>query len=230
MSAPLLAYSADLPIRVLAVIGAGALGAFVIAGVIQIAVKAMFGQKLPPWPVWGLRALGGIACLWIAGLWLFGGGGGGIGGTGGTGVGGSGWPREKEKERTSIEKSDKEKEKDGKGKADKPAGEMETIRVEVLGDAPLKKLAKGANFDMSKRYRLAGDMNLRTLDEVQKVIRNRREEKPPLKQLEVVLYLDSPERGRPQVASLVEWANDLDEQRGKLLITFSEKNTYAPVE
>jgi hypothetical protein len=228
----LLAFAADLPVRVLAVIGAGALGAFLIAAVVQVAVKLAFGQKVPQWPLWGIRVLGGVACVWLVAMWLFGGGGGGIGGSGGLGVGG-GSTSEKDKEHTASEKSDKDrgKPKDDKGKVDTtPASESETLRVEVLGDAPLKKLAKGSNFDASKRYRVVGESSLRTLDEVQKVVRERREHKAPLKQLEVVLYLDSPDRGRPQVASLVDWANDLDEQRGKLQITFSEKNRYAPLE
>lgn len=220
----------DLPVRILAVIGAAAAGALVLTAVLQLLVKVLFRQKLPPWPIWGIRVLGGVLCGWLVALWLFGGGGGGIGGGGGFGLG-AGPSTEKDKDRTVSEKSDKDKDKEGKAKKEPPpVTEKETLRVEVLGDAPLKKIAKSANFDGGKRYRLAGEANLRTLEEVKNVIRKRREEKPSLKQLEVVLYLDSPERQRPQVAMLHDWATDLDEQGGKLLITFSEMNRYAPLE
>jgi hypothetical protein len=221
----MLAFSADLPVRVLAVIGAFAAGALLIAGCCQVFAKLMFGQKLPQWPLWILRVLGGVACGWLVALWLFGGGGGGIGGVGGDSLG-SGTSSANDKDESAAKKAEK---KDGKEKSEDPPGAPnETLTVEVLGDEPLKKLAKG---DTSKRYRVVGEQGLRSLEEVRNLIRTRRDKGPPLRRLEVVLYLDSPDRQGSQVASLVEWANDLEE-KGKrwLRVDFSERDRYAPVQ
>lgn len=224
-----LAFTADLPVRFLAVIGAAAAGALLISGCCQVVVKLLFGQKLPPWPLWGLRVLGGVACGWLVALWLFGGGGGGIGGEGGYSLGGGGSATSDKDPSASIKS---EKKRDEKDNSDGPtAAPSETLTVEVLGDSPLKKVAKSETFDRSKRYRVAGEPGLRSLEEVRKRILGRREAGPPLKRLEVVLYLDSPDRQGSPVAELVGWANDLEE-KGKrwLRVDFSERDRYAPVE
>ncbi|MFO0845821.1 MAG: hypothetical protein U0797_26135 [Gemmataceae bacterium] len=224
-----LAFTADLPVRFLAVIGAAAAGALLISGCCQVVVKLLFGQRLPPWPLWGVRVLGGVACGWLVALWLFGGGGGGIGGEGGFSLGG-GSPATSDKDSSASKKA--EKKKDDKDKSDEPAAApSETLAVEVLGDSPLKKLSKAETFDRGKRYRAAGEPGLRSLEEVKKLILGRREAGPPLKRLEVVLYLDSPDRQGAPVAELVAWANDLEEKGKKWLrVDFSERDRYAPVE
>jgi hypothetical protein len=100
----------------------------------------------------------------------------------------------------------------------------------VLGDAPLKKIAKGTSFDASKRYRLVGEPGLRTIEEVQQIIRQGRERKPPLVRLEIIVYLDSPARDRPQVAALAEWVRDLgDPNKGRIRVDYSEPEMEAPV-
>ena len=212
--------TSNLPVKLLAVVGSAAVGAFAVGWVIQL-TAASFGQKVPRTPLWILRGLGGLAVGWlVVKLWLFAGGGGGFGGPGGMGIGageGTG----------GVQKADDVKKNDKKEK-ETPQGEGDTLRVEVLGDEPLKKLAKSANFDAARRYRLSGERDLRTLDEVKDLIRQRRS---ALARVEIILYKDSPTDNRPQVADLAAWARDLDnEGKGRLKVDFSEPDRYAPVQ
>jgi hypothetical protein len=162
---------------------------------------------------------------------VFGGGGGGIGGEGGWGLGsGKGTGQEKEGADKFV-KADGDKDKDKSKKQQPPAAEMETLHIEVLGDAPLKKIAKDGAIDPGKRYRVAGETELRTLPEVQDIVRRRRRGTPPLKRLDIILYQDSPARERPQVANLADWASDLEETAsGRLMVDFAVTDRYAPVE
>jgi hypothetical protein len=215
------AFNSELPAHVLAVIGAAAVGAFLVGWLAQVAASLLFGQKVPRWPLWIVRALGGVCAGWLVALWLFGGGGGGLGGEGGFGLGGPG----KGKEQTAATSDGEKKEKK---EAVTPPGEGDTLRIEVLGDAPLKQIAKAGTFDAARRYRVAGERDLRTLDEVKELIRRRKES---LARLEIVVYRDSPARDRPQVAELVGWARDLENGgKGRLKVDFLEPDRYAPLE
>jgi hypothetical protein len=219
-------YASDMPVKLLAVLGAAAAGGFFVTAGMQFFVKATFGQKVPPWPTWAVRILSAVLFGWMVTRWLFR----GEGGTGFFGSGtGTGTSSENDKAYPGSKKADK---KDAKDKADEPpVTASETITVEVLGDEPLRKLAKSETFDGGKRYRVAGQPGLRSLEEVRKLVLGRRDAKPPLKRLELVLYLDSPDRQGAQVASLVEWANDLEEKGKKWLrVDLSEKDRYAPLE
>jgi hypothetical protein len=216
------AIGSDLPVRVLAVVGAAAIGAFLLSWLVQVLCSVAFGQKLPPWPRWGLRVLGGVAAGWLVALWLFGGGGGGLGGEGGFGLGaGTG----KGKEMTgAVTSADEKKEK----KEEAAPSQGATLPIEVLGDAPLKVMAKSGNFDPTRRYRVAGERQLRTLAEVKELIRQR---KSSLARLEVILYRDSPARDTRQVAELVTWAGDVDTGgKDRLKVDFSMLDSYAPKE
>src|SRR5436189_272771 len=100
------------PVKILAVIGAAAVGALGLGWLTQAIVRLSAGQQMPPWLVWTVRGLGGVACGWLAALWLFSSGGDGIGGPGGSGTGaGKDKDRETKKAKTSVSK-DKEKAKD----------------------------------------------------------------------------------------------------------------------
>jgi hypothetical protein len=217
----------DLPVRVLAVVGGACLGAFVVGWLAQVLARLAFNQKVPPWPLWAVRLLGGLVCGWLVWLWLFGGGGGGIGGPGGWWGGGQGkGEADKGKPKEERPEKDKDRKKD-KDKSFSPVPPDESLRVEVLGDAPLKKLE--GKFDPHRRYRVGREARLLTLEEVQARVRKRRAGKPPLRRLEVVLYKDSPARDRPQVAALVRWAEDLDGSE-RLRVDFSEPEQDAPLE
>ena len=47
-----LGFDSEAPTRVLAVIGAGAVGAFGIGALVQLLVRVAFAQKIPRWPIW----------------------------------------------------------------------------------------------------------------------------------------------------------------------------------
>ncbi len=219
----------DLPVRALAVVGGACLGAFLLGWLAQVLAKLAFNQKVPPWPLWAVRLLGGLACGWLVWLWLFGGGGGGIGGAGGWWGGGQGKgeaDKGKPKEERPEKDKDRKKEKDN-GSA--PVPPAESLRIEVLGDAPLKK--RDSKTDTRRRYRVAGEMKLLTLEELKALILKRRAGKPPLRRLEVVLYTDSPDSRTLPVVGLVDWAKDFTDKEGKpLRVDMSLREQDAPQE
>jgi hypothetical protein len=213
--------ASDLPVHLLAVVGAFALGGLLGGWAVGLVVKFAFNQKLPPWIAWTMRLLSGLVAGWLVWMWLFGPGGGGGGGgglwPGGSGTGTSG---EKDKGTDKTGKPDKSpdpitpKPKDPTEKIEPVGpgiGSGESIVVEVLGNGPLEKLARGGKMDPERRYRVAdAPMRLRTFAEVKKLILDRRSQTPPLRKLDVVIYLDSPDQNSPPVRGLVEWARDLD--------------------
>ncbi|MFO0877523.1 MAG: hypothetical protein U0840_09125 [Gemmataceae bacterium] len=224
----LLAIGSDLPVRALAVVGAFALGGFGLGWLVRLGA-GLFRQKLPGAVQWALRALGGIAMAWITALWLFGGGGGGVGGSGGLGLG-SGTGSGPDKDSGQAVKAD-EKNPEKKVRPDPPpADEKTSLAVEILGDAPLARRAGATTFDSARRYRIVGEMPLRTLEDIKDVVRQRREGQPRLRRLTVVLYLDSPERQRPQVSALVDWVNDLEARPHRIEVDFVEKDRHAPID
>jgi hypothetical protein len=232
----------DTPIKVLAVVGGAALGALLSGVALQVGVKLAFAQQVPRWPLWGVRGLGGLLFGFLVYLWLFGGGGGGIGGPGGW-FGGSGkdgarnregteQPRPKDKSTDQKskdkdrEKKDKEKDRDGKS----AVPEVELLQVEVLGNDALKKISRSDTFDSARCYRIKGQTRLLSLEEVRKLILERRMGKPGLRKLEIFVYLDSPATDKPQVVGLESWARDLDPQRGKLEVELRAPDRNAPVD
>jgi hypothetical protein len=226
----------DAPVKALAVIGGAALGAMFIGWLVQVIVRLSFKQQVPRWPMWGLRVLGGGLAGFLVYLWLFGGGGAGIGGTGGWFGGGKGGGEQNAKDvARSKDGKDIDKSKEGKSKErvkdDQTApGQSQTLRIEVLGDDPLKKIARADTFDASKRYRIEGGPTLYTLDEIRKLILQKRSDKSALRRVVLVVYLDSPARDRPQVSALADWARDLDPERGKVEVAFYEPDQNAPID
>ncbi len=230
MTSPLLAalVEADLPIRILASIGGGAVGALLLGFCLQLLVKLGFGQNVPSWVLWPVRALGGVACGLLVWSLLGGGGGLGLGGGGGGGTG-KGGEKDTPKEKKDREKA-KEKGKDT-GVKDHPPPPQATLRIEVLGDPDLERIA-GGKFDSKKRYRVPGRPELFTLAEAEGLIRKRRTAKPPLRHLEVVLYRNSPAQDKEQVTALVGYAEDLGGKDGeKLVVSYTvHRDQDAPVE
>jgi hypothetical protein len=214
------AAASDLPVHLLAVIGAFTVGGFLGGWGVALAAKLAFNQKLPNWLSWAMRLLCGLVAGWLVWMWLFGPGGGG-GGGGGWWPGGTGTSGEKDKGSDKTGKPDKtpdpitppkDKEPDNTGKPDGPGiGSGEAIRVEVLGNGPLEKLSRGGKMDPEKRYRIAdASTTLRTFAEIKKLILERRSQTPPLRKLDVVIYLDSPDQASSPVKGLVEWARDIE--------------------
>jgi hypothetical protein len=193
----------DVLVRGLAVVGAAVLGGLLLGLLTQLVVKAMTTRKLPPWPLNTVRLLGAVASGWLVALWLFGGGGPGVGGTGGWGFG-SGTGRGEGDQKAA------EKDKGGKGTGGTPVPADESLRVEVLGDPDLGRIA-GAGFDPHRYYRVQGAQGgaLLTLDEVKRAVKERQQQSPPLRRLVLVLYLDSPTEEVGRVVDLKTWADGL---------------------
>lgn len=235
------AIGGDLPVKLLAVIGAFTLGGLLGGWAVSLTAKFAFNQRVPNWLAWTMRLLIGFVAGWVAWLCLFGNGGGGFGGSGwGLGGGGDGTSKDKdrpaEKSTKDAKKPDpdetpKPKEPDPKEKKDGPGvGSGETIRVEVLGDGPLGKLAGEAKVNLEKRYRLADSpTTLRTFGEIKGLILERRSQTPPLGKLIVIIYSDSPDRSSSPVKRLVDWAKDLDDTGGRLLVEYTEPPSAAPL-
>jgi hypothetical protein len=188
-------------VKALAVIGGAVIGAYLIGWFTQLLVRVLTAQKMPPWPLRFVRLLGGIAAglLVMATLSWTGGGSWGFGGRS-TGLGtGDG-----------SKSNDDDKGKDKADLKEVPPASPETLRIEVLGDPALKKIA-GATFDARRCYRLAEEKEpkLQTLAEMEKYISDRLKEEPPLHRIVLVLYRDSPDRKVGRVDDLKTWAEDL---------------------
>jgi hypothetical protein len=227
-------------IRVLAIIGGGALGAFVTGFLTQAIVRGYTGQKVPRWVVWTLRVLGGVAMGWLVYLLVFSQGNSLFGGFGGGGTGkdggGKDGPRATNPAVTApkdAQPTDKDRDKDGStATVDKGT----VLRIEVLGDAPLQKLVDAGrikSLEPERSYRLADDdpTKLLTLQDVEHLIKERLKRDPPLRRLELVLYKDSPQKQVPRVAELKKWA-DLLTGPGpddKVIVDFKEPGEVAPV-
>jgi hypothetical protein len=214
-------------VRLLAVVGGAAIGGFVTGFLTQAIVRGYTGQHVPRWVLWTLRILGAVAMGWLVYLLVLGHGGPlwGSGGGGGNGKDGGG-PGETRPALTVP--------KDGTG----TQGEQGSVlRIAVLGDEPLRKLADAGKIksaDPDRSYHISDDepANLRTLKEVEQYVLQRVKREPPLKRIEIVLYKDSPQKRVPRVAELMKWAEDLtrpgtDE---KVIVGFNEPGEPAPVQ
>jgi hypothetical protein len=199
---------AGLTIRSLAVVGGAVLGGLGVGGLGGLLARATTTRKLPPRFRWVLRSLGGVASGWILALFLFGGGSGlGIGGPGGWGLGepdgGTGPAAVRElpsQEETAVG--------DTGHSLSSPSS---NLRIEVLGDEPLRKLNPEGRLDSSHCYRIDGEQppKLHTLQEIKQLVKHRLTQKPALKHIEVVLYKDSPGRKVRRAADLEGWLDDL---------------------
>jgi hypothetical protein len=170
-------------------------------------------RKVPRGLLFVIRLLGAVVCGWLVALWVFGGGGGGLGGPGGWGFGaGAG-------KGTQQAAGEAEKNTDT---GQKPQESSAALRVEVLGDAALRRVAAGNPVDPNRRYRVEGREGLLTLPEAEQLIRQRRMN-ADLRRLDVILYNDSPARDVPYVRELVKWAEDLP-----LSVDITERDEDAP--
>jgi hypothetical protein len=199
--------------KILAIAGGAALGALLVGFLTQLFCRAVTTRKVPRGVLFVIRLLGAVVCGWLVALWVFGGGGGWLGGPGGSGFGtGAG----KGTRQAAGEAGEDRVE--GKN----PGDSSSVLRVEVLGDAALKRGAAGKPVDPSRRYRMEGRDGLLTLPEARTVIKQR-QEGAGLRRLDVILYNDSPARDVPYVRELVKWAEDLP-----LGVDITERDEDAP--
>jgi hypothetical protein len=161
-----------------------------------------------------VRLLGGAICGWLVALWLFGGGGSGIGGTGGMGFG-SGTGEGDGEKTIQIGKTNGDAAKTSAG---------ELVRIEVLGRTNLGE----SDIREERWYRIetTEGPRLLTFDEVKKAIRNREQQQPPLRRIEIVLYKDSPDERVPIVSQLRTWAGD--QNGGKMKVDILRSDNDAP--
>jgi hypothetical protein len=205
----------DIPIRVLAVFGAFAVGVFGTGGLLRLAGRlTMTRQKLPPWIPRIVRGLGGLALGWLAALWMFGSGLGGFGGPGGWGLGpgagiGNGSTIGNGNATLAPKEEEKEKKKENEP-GPQPPPPTESLRVEVLGPEATGRLDAGKSGDPERRYRLNAGTGprLMSLAELQDFLRARQQSDPPLRQVILILYRDSPERHTAAVDDLRRWIEE----------------------
>ncbi|HTU91518.1 MAG TPA: hypothetical protein VMF69_15655 [Gemmataceae bacterium] len=204
----------DVVVKILAVVGSGAVGGMGLGLLARLSIRAVTIRKLPRWSVLTVRLLGGVICGWLVALWLFGGGGSGIGGTGGTGFGSGAGQGEGKK----IVESDK------KNGGTIGVSAEESLRIEVLGRVNLTE----SDIRAERWYRIetAEGSRLLSFDEVKRAIRQRQQEQPTLRRIEIVLYKDSPDERVPIVSQLRTWAGD--QNGGKMKVDLLRSGNDAP--
>ena len=170
----------DWLLRGLAVVGAAALGGFGAGLILQIATRLTTTRQVPRPVLRLIRILGAITCGLLVAFALFhaGGPGGGGSGSGGGKDAGQGLHD------TSAGKDTPPPQPKG---STPPAAEL---RVVVL------------NRMDGRNYRVEGDAEAHTLDEVQALVKQRKSQKPPLQKLVIVLYKDSPSHDHLMVERL----------------------------
>ena len=176
----------DWLMRGLAVIGAAALGGFGAGLIVQLAARLTTTRQAPRPIVRLMRILGAITCGLLVAFALFHAGGPGGGGSG------SGGGKDAGKGEYTVN-TGKDTPPQPKGSND-PAAEQRVVVVRGGNDG--------------RHYRIDGDKEPRTLDEVRALIAQRREQKPPPEKLVIVLYKDSPDQNTPIVEKLKELAKD----------------------
>jgi hypothetical protein len=208
--------------KILAVFGAAVLGGLLLGYFTQVLVRLVSLQKMPRWARNVVRLLGAVATGWLVALWLFGGGGPGVGGTGGWGFGsGTG-------QGTSTAKAPEGGPPTSRPSPNVPPAEN-TAQVEVLGPDALERLPGKPDARHCYRVEVKGEPQLMTLPEVMDFLRGRLKEEPPLRQVRIVLYKDSPAKDVPLVRKLIDWASDLPaDGNKKMQVDVLEPGTNAP--
>ena len=193
-------------LKVLAVIGGLAAGAFGTGWIVQLICKLTVRRKPPSSVLRVLRGLGGLTLGVAVWLWVFGPGGGGFGGSGfGLFGGGSG------KGNGSETEGDGSSEKKGPQPGKEHAENRDVLRIVMLG---------GDRVAAGRFYVIEGEKQPRTLDEIEQAIKQRR---PPVQGIEIVIYLNSVADASPAVTRLDRRAKDLG-----LTVNISKRGTDAP--
>ena len=228
MPAALWDLNPDWLIKVLASVGGAALGALSIGALAQLIAQAAFKQRVPPWPLAVVRALGGLVCGLLVWSLL----GPSLGRGKGPGEGpGSGPGKRPGAPAKSIP--------DGKSpQTDKTAAPTEkagwALMVEVLGDDPLREIARkqGGVVDKQRRYRITegGKKVLKTREEIEKIIQEgHASQTAPLTALTIKVYQDSPERG-VWVIPLEQFAAKKSTKEKPLKVVQEIESSYAPID
>lgn len=188
-------------LKLLAVVGGVALGAFLGGLLAKMAARGAFQGKAPRLAVLALRVLGGATLGFLVWLWVAGSGGWGPGGGGLFGFGGAGT----EKGSGTISTSQDTVSTALPPTKKTPESERlpETLRVEMLGGRRVKE---------ERFYLLEGEKEPRTFTILRQTLAARKKQldKRPLKGIEIVVYDNSVAKDHPAVRDLEKWARDND--------------------
>jgi hypothetical protein len=189
----------EVVIKGLAVAGGVLVGAIGSGLLVQLLVRLTTTARVPKRVLQVVRVLGAAAGGLAVALFVFNSGGGpGGGGWGWFGGGGGGTGREgtvaapagpTARETPAPAETGREP----RGTAREEVG---TLRVEVLVDRR----------DNATAFRPEGSRELLRLADLEKQLRFRRAQATPLRRLELVIYLDSPDRDSGAVKELLGWA------------------------
>jgi hypothetical protein len=204
----------ELIIRALAVAGAALVGGLASGLLLQVLVRMTTTARVPKGVLRVTRILGAVALALAAALFLFnqgsglGGGGWGWFGAGpGSGGGGPTAPAESTARETPAPRDT------GREPGTAPAGPGRILRVEVLVDRRNPATA----------FRPEGRSDLLSLADLEKYVAGRQAQAPGLQRLELVLYLNSPDRDSGPVKELLAWA-----RREGLETSIDTPSTNAP--
>jgi hypothetical protein len=194
------------PVKALAVVGGAFLGALATGLLVQLLAKLLTGQKVPRYPLWALRLLGGVVAGWLVALFVLGGGGFGLGGPGGWGFS-SGTGDQNAK---TGPKDDTISPKDKPSVKDKETSPAQVLRLEVLTDRAIEKLVGTEGVAQKRYYRIEGaePNDLLTLGALKDRIRSQLDKEPPLRRLDIVIRKDSPREDTGRVLELSKWAEE----------------------
>ncbi len=180
-------------LKVLAVVGGVAVGVFGTGWLVQLTCRLTIHRPVPQPALRLVRLLGGLAAGLAIWLWVSGPGSGGLGGMG-LGMFGRGPGNENGAEKDANSAKEKTQTK----KDQEPPKPTEVLRVVMLG---------GSRVTADRFYLIESGKQPSTLADVEKAIK---EHQPPVKEIDVVIYLDSVPQMHSEVAKLVQRARDLD--------------------
>jgi hypothetical protein len=212
-------------LKVLAVAGGAGAGGLASGLLGQLLSRSLTTQKMHPKLLTGTRLGGAGIGGWLVALWVFGGGGEGIGGGGGFGLGAGNGPDTPAATSKDTRRPDS---------SDRPGTEESSgarLRVEVLGPDTLVKITHKERPDRDRCYRVDDPEGARlcTLAEIKDLIKQRRKQWPPLRNLDIVVYKDSPDEGVSYVREFSRWAQDQESADARLMVTILKPDKNAPV-
>ncbi|MBY0525532.1 MAG: hypothetical protein K2R98_19160 [Gemmataceae bacterium] len=184
-------------VKVLAVAGGAAVGAFAVGGLVQLIVRLTVRRPVPRAVLTPVRLLGAVAVGLAVWLFVFGSGGGGLGGSG-WGFGGKGSGSGNNGTGTTQPGPAGSSMKERPSTA--PVDRTQVVRIEMLG---------GKRYKNDDRYYLwESDKEPLTLLEVRKRLESAKERTPPVKAIEIVILEDSVSEKSPAVEQLRQLAGE----------------------
>jgi hypothetical protein len=174
-----------------------------VSGFLFSLIARLFFKQRPPRPVKRfVQVLGAIAlglALWKIPLGL---GGGGEGWGSGFGLGGNQTGKGPYESASESDESQAEKQRSALAESSAVRSVGETLRIEMLG---------GQRVQNERFYLLEGDNEPKTATELHKAIEARqKQEKPPLRGIEIIINEHSVAHDHPAVRGLEGWAHDHD--------------------